>query len=189
MTQVVINCDFGGFGLSDKAVERFFQLKGWTLISETTKYGNKLFYKESVSDDTIFDEYDLDREDKDLIKVVKELGSKANGEYSSLKILTIPDDVNYEIVEYDGREHIAEVHRTWFQPMQENFKLIIISDLLDSKKRKEQELKFYQDQLNELQTKMIWLKKEIQLTNEIIKMIEKEKVIDIKEMISKKDPS
>lgn len=73
--------------------------------------------------------------------------------------------------------------------MQENFKLIIISDLLDSKKRKEQELKFYQDQLNELQTKMIWLKKEIQLTNEIIKMIEKEKVIDIKEMISKKDPS
>lgn len=114
MTQVVINCDFGGFGLSDKAVERFFQLKGWTLISETTKYGNKLFYKESVSDDTIFDEYDLDREDKDLIKVVKELGSKANGEYSSLKILTIPDDVNYEIVEYDGREHIAEVHRTWF---------------------------------------------------------------------------
>lgn len=73
--------------------------------------------------------------------------------------------------------------------MTDNFKLIIISDLLDSKKRKEQELKFYQDQLNELQTKMIWLKKEIQLTNEIIKMIEKEKVIDIKEMISKKDPS
>lgn len=113
MTQVVINCDFGGFSLSDEAIEKLFQLKGWTLVTSVSKLGDKFFYKDHVSEDSFFDESILDREDKELIQVVKELGSKANGLYSTLKIVTIPEDVDYEIVDYDGREHIAEVHRTW----------------------------------------------------------------------------
>lgn len=53
------------------------------------------------------------REHPLLIQVVKELKKKANGTVADLKIVTIPDDVDYEIDEYDGREHIAEKHRTW----------------------------------------------------------------------------
>jgi hypothetical protein len=53
------------------------------------------------------------RDDPDLIKVVQELGEKANGQCADLKIIEIPDDVNYEIDEYDGCESIHEVHRSW----------------------------------------------------------------------------
>jgi hypothetical protein len=54
-----------------------------------------------------------DRSDPDLIAVVEELGNKANGKCANLKIVEIPDGVDYEIAEYDGNEHIAEKHRIW----------------------------------------------------------------------------
>lgn len=62
-------------------------------------------------------------------------------------------------------------------------KIIVIQDLLDTRARKEKELHFYQEELKKLEEKMHWLKMEIRLTTEIISMIEKEKIIDIKEMI------
>lgn len=48
-----------------------------------------------------------------IIRVVEELGEKANGWAAELKVVEIPDGTDYEIGEYDGREHIAERHRTW----------------------------------------------------------------------------
>lgn len=54
-----------------------------------------------------------DRTDKLLIQVIEELGEEADGECAQLKIVEIPDGVDYEISEYDGNEHIAEKHRTW----------------------------------------------------------------------------
>jgi len=55
-----------------------------------------------------------DRADKLLIQVVEELGSeRASGGCAELKIVEIPDGVDYEISEYDGNEHIAEKHCTW----------------------------------------------------------------------------
>lgn len=53
------------------------------------------------------------RSDIDLVKVVKELGDAANGACAELRIVEIPDDVKYEIDEYDGNESIHEVHRSW----------------------------------------------------------------------------
>jgi hypothetical protein len=44
---------------------------------------------------------------------VQELGEAANGQYAKLKVVTIPDDVEWTIEEYDGMEWIAEAHRTW----------------------------------------------------------------------------
>lgn len=61
-------------------------------------------------------------------------------------------------------------------------KLIILKDLQEAKKRKEQELEFYNKQLEELNRKMFWLGKEIELTNTIINMIEEEKVTDLLEL-------
>ncbi len=54
-----------------------------------------------------------------------------------------------------------------------------MSDLLDIRSRKIKELEFYNQQLKELQLKMIFIQQEITLTNKIINMIEKETVIDI----------
>lgn len=48
-----------------------------------------------------------------LVEVVKILGKKANGWMTELKIVKIPDDVEYIIEKYNGMEHIAEKHRTW----------------------------------------------------------------------------
>lgn len=64
-------------------------------------------------------------------------------------------------------------------------KIIIIQDLLDTRARKERELNYYQDELRRLEERMHWLRMEIKLTNDIINMIEKEKMVDIREMIKK----
>lgn len=58
-------------------------------------------------------------------------------------------------------------------------KIILISDLLDSRKRKEKELVFYNEELNKLLEKMNYLNREIKLTNNIIQMIEQERIRDL----------
>ncbi len=35
------------------------------------------------------------------------------GPHSELKVVEIPDDVEFFIKDYDGMEHVAEKHRTW----------------------------------------------------------------------------
>ena len=57
--------------------------------------------------------------------------------------------------------------------------ILMISDLLDIRARKMKELQFYSEQLEELRIKMLYIQKEIALTNQIIKMIEAETLIDI----------
>ena len=90
MQKIVINKQHGGFGLS---VE-----------------GEALF-KELTGED--FDSFAVYRDDEALVKVVEQLGKKADGPYSSLKIVEIPDGVEWEIGEYDGAEWVAEKHRVW----------------------------------------------------------------------------
>lgn len=48
----------------------------------------------------------IDRTDPKLIQVIEELGKRANGAFSELKIVKIPNGVDYEIDEYDGLESI-----------------------------------------------------------------------------------
>lgn len=57
--------------------------------------------------------------------------------------------------------------------------IILISDLLDIKARKQKELQFYIEQMEELKLKMMFIQQEIKLTSQIIHMIEKETIIDI----------
>ena len=54
-----------------------------------------------------------DRTDPDLIAVIEKLGKLASGPCAKLEIIDIPDGTDYEIMEYDGLEHIAEKHKTW----------------------------------------------------------------------------
>ena len=53
----------------------------------------------------------------------------------------------------------------------ESPKLILLSDVIENKVRKERELEFYQEELSKLQTKMMWLKRDIDVNNIIIDMI------------------
>lgn len=54
-----------------------------------------------------------DRSNPILVQVVEELGAKANDRFSKLKIVEIPDDVKWQIEDYNGSEHIAEQHQVW----------------------------------------------------------------------------
>ena len=93
MQEIVINNCYGGFSLSKKACKRYEELSG----NKTDSYGAR----------------DLDRNDPHLVQVVKELGQEANGSFADLSIVEVPDDVKWQIEEYDGSEWVAEVHRTW----------------------------------------------------------------------------
>jgi len=65
-------------------------------------------------------------------------------------------------------------------------KLILISDIIETRLRKEKELEYYQKQIEKIQNKMFFLKKDLEITNLIIDMIEKEKVVDLKEQMETK---
>ena len=65
--------------------------------------------------------------------------------------------------------------------MSEESKLILISDFIEQKIRKEQELEFYLRELAELNRKIGFLRQEVDLTNTIINMIKAEQVHDVKE--------
>jgi hypothetical protein len=44
---------------------------------------------------------------------VEELGAAANGHGAELRVVEIPDDVQWEITAEGGIEHVSEVHLTW----------------------------------------------------------------------------
>ena len=63
--------------------------------------------------------------------------------------------------------------------MSEERKIILLTDILEQRLRKEQELEFYQKELEKLQSKMVGLRREIDLTNTIIDIITTETVIQV----------
>ena len=81
---IVINSCYGGFGLSDKALDMYKQLS-----NKSEVYSFK-----------------LDRTDPILIQVVEALGAEADGRFAKLRIIEIPDDIEWEITEYDGFESV-----------------------------------------------------------------------------------
>ena len=128
MIDVIINNCFGGFGLSEKAFKWLIKHKGWTV----TTYNEKGDFTDpeadivdTSDDDSLsgianhflakWDYHGVDlRTNPDLIECIRKIGRKeASGHCAELKIVKIPDDVEWGIVEYDGNECVAEVHRTW----------------------------------------------------------------------------
>ena len=60
-------------------------------------------------------------------------------------------------------------------------KLILISEFIEQKLRKEKELEFYQDELTKLTKKISMLSREVDLTNSIISLIKSDNVYDFRE--------
>lgn len=63
--------------------------------------------------------------------------------------------------------------------------IIYLSDLIESKLKKEQEIEYYIETMKRLQKRVNELEKEINLTSLIIQMIEQERVLTIEEKQSK----
>lgn len=139
--KIVVNSCFGGFRLSERAVEMIMSRKmGSCFKYAQTKYDFQDGFNEYVRyeerppkpflvsyycvrdlghvvnrlpDEVIWDEYGIRRDDPDLVNTVEELGERANTGVSRLEVVEIPDGVEYEIVGYDGLESIHVKHRVW----------------------------------------------------------------------------
>ena len=59
-------------------------------------------------------------------------------------------------------------------------KIILLQDVYDMRRRKEEELAFYHSELEKLKAKVSVLNREIDLTNQIITLIEHERIFEIK---------
>jgi hypothetical protein len=68
-------------------------------------------------------------------------------------------------------------------------KLILLTDIYEMKQRKEEELAFYHAELEKLKVKMSFIRREIDLTSNIIKIIENENVGDLAKLSSTKSVS
>lgn len=105
--KVVLNKCYGGYGLSDEAIELYLTKKNIPIVSAST--GNIYNYY-IVGDDDRFNYYSIkDRHDPILVEVVEELGEKSYGYCAELEIIEIPDGCQYQIDEYDGMESIAGI--------------------------------------------------------------------------------
>ena len=114
LVKIVINSDYGGFSLSDEAILEYGKRKGLNLVKdENTSWSVSIFYKDSVAKENYFEDRDIPRNDPALVEVVEVLGEAANGFAANLKIVEIPEDVDWYVEENDGREWVAEKHRTW----------------------------------------------------------------------------
>ena len=117
--KVAINTRYGGFNLSDEAFELLLDKKGieWEKDPDGLCYGADYYHAGHVGESNHFisryNFYD-NRTDKDLIEVIEELGEMADGDHAELRIVEVPDDVQWTIEEYDGSEWVAENHRKWY---------------------------------------------------------------------------
>lgn len=89
MVKIVYNSCYGGFGLSDAAINRYNELSGINLY-------NIRFH-------------DLKRHDPFLVQVIEEFGDDANAVFSNLQICELPAGTKYRIDEYDGYERVMTI--------------------------------------------------------------------------------
>ena len=129
--KVILNKCYGGFGLSDAAYQAYAKKRGLQLFTydiNCNKVSSKdNFWVTYFTKD--FGEH-VDRTNKDvykyilrlnedyrtdpiLIEVIETLGEVANGFCSKLKIVDIPDGMEYVIDEYDGVETLHQKVREW----------------------------------------------------------------------------
>ena len=141
--KIAINKCYGGFGLSPKANQIYLKkMDKKCFFYKQTGYahnGNEEYTQIDIVEATThqmciyiltkdfgkiinklpekyhyYETFYKDRNNKLLIETIEELGEKeASGNLASIKIIEIPDDVEWTIDDYDGIESIHENHRSW----------------------------------------------------------------------------
>ena len=121
--KVIVNRCYGGFGISDAACEWLMKNRGYTLgdgekdenwsTCNIVTYGIGHKYSLISTPDGTRAHSDIFRAHPDLLSVVEALGKDANGMCADLEVVDVPDDVDWCIGEYDGKEWVSEKHGCW----------------------------------------------------------------------------
>lgn len=126
--KIAINTDGAHFLLSHEAIMLYAKYSGEKIYPYVEgKDGSIVQYDEKIHSDIsdfIFyltnpngvKEYyyfNYQRNDPNLIRTIEELGDEASGYASCIKVIEIPDDVDWQIFEYEGTEQVHEKHRIW----------------------------------------------------------------------------
>lgn len=137
--KIILNKCFGGFSVSKEATLLYAKKKGYEVFAYR-RCGSSLnnlrkinpLHCDNLMDLFVIKDYgeyvvsDIPwkeekvlciesgyREDEILIEVVEELGEKANGSSAELKVVEIPDGLDYVIDDYDGMETLHERVQEW----------------------------------------------------------------------------
>ena len=115
MQKIVINTRVGGFDLSEVAIQEYFKHKNWNLVKVQDEFmpDRIHYYKDKECEENYFSVLWIERTDPILVSIVEEFGDKCNTRYSNLKVVEIPDEVEWNIIGDAGIEWIAENHRIW----------------------------------------------------------------------------
>jgi hypothetical protein len=113
--RIVINTQYGGFSLSREAEILYLELAGisYTLEPQKDRDTQQRLGSKIIVDGVEFWNRNIPRDDPALVNTVRQLGSEAAGEYATLKVVEVPAGVDWYVDEYDGKEWVAEKHRTW----------------------------------------------------------------------------
>ena len=114
--KLVINSQFGGFELSQKAVDlykKYINEKDPAIV-----LGDDFFYTGELGDK-------IPRYDPCLLRVLEEIGAEAGTSVSRLTIVEIPDNIKWMIQEYDGYEWVTQAHKIYSDYPMASRKLIL----------------------------------------------------------------
>jgi hypothetical protein len=118
--KIAINKCYGGFGLSEEAALELRKLgvrvtlKGEYYSDGSGPSTSDVIFLSNEDFGITSDNYYEWRTDKRLIKIIEKIGIERSGGYlSKLIIVDIPDDIKWEIDEYDGIETVHEQHKSW----------------------------------------------------------------------------
>lgn len=96
--KVVLNTTYSFFGISEEAID-------W-LIDNDYDLGTEVRNGKEM--------HDIDRDNPGLVAVVEALGGEKAGKPASvLKIVEVPDDVDWKVGTQATREIVKEKYRTW----------------------------------------------------------------------------
>jgi hypothetical protein len=122
--KVVVNKCYGGFSLSNAAVERCVELgmkmtaldeNGFAVDKEADFYVMRGSLVKSQKYAALSSDRNEFRANPAVVQTVEELGDKANGVFAKLKVIDIPfySMLGWHVDEYDGMEKIVENHSSW----------------------------------------------------------------------------
>jgi hypothetical protein len=113
MPKIVINKSYDKFCVSYKAFVRLRELGQHEALQEPDL--GTYWPAAAAPREPSLNQYGtfIPRDDHNLVRVVEELHGAANGHAAELKVVTIPDGVQWMITKGEVGEQVSERHRTW----------------------------------------------------------------------------